>query len=70
MSDINDPFVAGQMVGILTILAFIEKNNGIPKDFLAQLQTACADKAAEFLKVPAEDVHLTVNELVAKIKEI
>lgn len=63
-----DPFQVGQYVGMMVILTFIENNNGINKDFLAQLKAACAEQSAEAMDQPTEDVYLMVDELVKKIK--
>ena len=64
----NDPFGTGQIVGMLTILTFIENNNGINKDFLYKLKAACAEKISTDLEKPAEDIYLMIDELVKKIK--
>lgn len=69
-ADFSDPFSAGQLVGMLVVLTFIEKNNGIPKEFLDKLKTSCADKSAEFLQKPPEDIFLLVDSLVKEIKDI
>lgn len=64
----KDPFVTGQFLGMLTILMFIEQNNGINKDFLYKLKQAVADKSADGLDKPTEDIFLIVEEMVKKIK--
>jgi hypothetical protein len=69
-TEFNDPFSIGQLIGMLVILTFIEKNNGIPKDFLEKLKTACAEKSSDFLEQPAEDIFLMVDSLVRDIKDI
>lgn len=65
--DITDPFDAGQMVGMLVILTFIEKNNGIPKEMLEQLKWVTADNASAYLDKPTEDVFLMIDNLVKEI---
>lgn len=62
-----DPFSAGQLVGILVILTFIEQNQGIHKDFLEKLKATCAEKSAAYLDRPTEDVMLFVDGLIKEI---
>jgi hypothetical protein len=64
----QDPFSVGQLVGMMTILTFIENNNGINKDFFYKLKAACAEKISTDLEKPTEDVYLMIDELVKKIK--
>lgn len=68
--DFKDPFVAGQMIGMLVVLTFIEKNNGIPQDVLEQLKKVCADNAQEFIDKPTEDIFLMVDGLVKNLGNI
>lgn len=65
--DFKDPFNAGQMVGMLVMLTFIENNKGIPAEALEKLRWTCADNAAIFLDKPAEDIFLMINRLVKDI---
>ena len=66
--DETDPFVIGQIVGMLVILTFIENNNGINKELLFQLKRVCAEKTSQALAKPAEDIHLMAEELAKNIK--
>jgi hypothetical protein len=68
--DLNDPFSVGQLVGMLVILTYIENNNGINQDHLEKLKMACADKSANYLQKPTEDIFLLVNNLVKNINKI
>lgn len=68
--DFKDPFNAGQMVGMLVILTFIEKNRGIPEKVLSQLKHIAADNAEVYFDKPAEDIHLMIDEIVKGIEEI
>jgi hypothetical protein len=61
------PFVTGQYLGMLTILTFIEENNGIDKVFLYKLKEALASKTAENMEKPTEDIYLMVDDLVKNI---
>lgn len=65
--DFKDPFNAGQMVGMLVMLTFIEKHNGIPADMLEEIKTVCAENVQTFLDKPTEDVFLMVDNLVTEI---
>lgn len=62
-----DPFTAGQMVGMLVILTFLEKNDGIPREVAEQIKRLAATNAQEFLDIPTEDVFLMVDNLVKEI---
>lgn len=66
--DLSDPFGAGQMIGMITILTFIEKNGGINADMLQDLKWTCANNASVFLDKPAEDIFLSIDSLVKEIK--
>lgn len=68
-ANLNDPFSVGQLVGMMVILTYIEENDGIPKDFLDQLKSNCAEKSADYLERPAEDVFLLVDNLVKDIQK-
>lgn len=65
--DFKDPFNAGQMVGMLVMLTFIEQHNGIPADALEKIKEACANNAQTFLQKPTEDIYLMIDNLVAEI---
>jgi hypothetical protein len=66
--DFTDPFNAGQMVGMLTILMFIEKNGGISEEMMQRVKWTCANNASVFFQVPSEDIFLTLDNLVKEIK--
>lgn len=66
--DFKDPFSAGQMVGMLVMLTFIENNNGIPTEALEKLKWVCASNASVFLDKPTEDVFLIIDNLVKDIQ--
>lgn len=66
----NDPFSVGQLIGMLVILTFIEKNGGIPKEYLEKLKATCADRSSNFLQQPTEDIFLLVDRLVEDIRKI
>lgn len=67
--DFSDPFIAGQMIGMLVVLTFIEKNNGIPQQMLEQMKSICATNAQQFLQKPTEDVFLMVDNLVEDLEK-
>lgn len=66
--DFKDPFNAGQMVGMLVMVSFLEKNQGIPQQALDNLLWTCATNAGIFMDKPAEDVFLLIDNLVKDIK--
>ncbi len=65
--DFNDPFNAGQMVGMVVMLTFIEKHPNIPAEKLQELKWVCANNAGVFLDKPAEDVFLIINSIVKEM---
>lgn len=68
--DYNDPFTAGQMVGMLVVLTFIEQNNGIDAEALEKLKEVAATNAQTFLQKPTEDIYLMINDLVKEVNKI
>lgn len=64
----KDPFNAGQMVGMLVILIFLEKNKEVSSDSLDKLKWICANNAATFFDKPTEDVFLEIDNLVKEIQ--
>lgn len=66
--DFMDPFNAGQMVGMLVMLTFIEKNNGIPQTALDQIKNVAAANVQDYLQKPTEDIFLMVDNLVKDIE--
>ena len=67
-NDYSDPFNAGQLVGMLVMLTFIEKNQGVPEQVLRQLRIATADNLQEYFDKPSEDIHLMINNIVKDMK--
>lgn len=65
--DFNDPFHAGQMVGMLVMLTFFEKNHAIPDRMLDELKNVAAENASVYLKIPTEDVYLMIDNLVKEM---
>lgn len=65
--DFTDPFDAGQMVGMLVMIAFMEKQKHLSAESLEKLKWVCADNASVFLKKPTEDVFLTIDNLVKEM---
>lgn len=63
----KDPFVAGQMIGMLVILSFIEKNGGITQEIIDRIKRMAADNVQEYFNKPSEDIHLMVDRLVKDI---
>lgn len=66
--DFEHPFNAGQMVGMLTMLMFIEENKGISQKMIDNLKWVNATNAEAFLKKPAEDIILMVSKTVKDIE--
>lgn len=69
-ADFKDPFNAGQMVGMLVMLTFIEKNRGIPQEVLETIKTVAANNVQTYLDKPTEDIFLMVENLVNDIERI
>lgn len=66
----NDPFQAGQMVGMLVILCFLEKNGGISPEALQRLKILTATNVEEFLDRPVEDIFLMVDNMIQDIEQL
>jgi len=66
--DFTDPFDAGQLVGMLVILKFIEKNNGIPEQVLDELVTITTTNLQPYFEKPSEDIHLMIDKLVKEMQ--
>ena len=66
--DFSDPFNAGQMVGMLVMVTFLETHKEIPMDTIDQLKWVCANNASVFLDKPAEDVFLMIDNIVKDMK--
>ena len=66
--DFSDPFNAGQMVGMLVMITYLEKNKHTPQKMIDDLKWVCANNAEVYLQKPAEDVFLLVDNLVKEMK--
>ena len=66
--DFKDPFNAGQMIGMLVMLTFLENNDGIPEEAIDKLRWTCATNASVFMDKPAEDIFLMIDNIVKDIK--
>lgn len=69
-TDFSDPFNAGQMVGMLVMLTFVETNKGIPIPVLEKLKMVTATNLEAYFDKPVEDIFLMVDRLVDKIEEL
>lgn len=67
--DFKDPFNAGQMVGMLVMLTFIESRGGIDDDILQHIKLVCANNAEIYLNKPTEDIFLMVDNMVKEIEQ-
>lgn len=65
--DYKDPFNAGQMVGMLVMLTFIENNDGIDKEVVYKLKNLAARNTEEYFQKPSEDIFLMIDNLVKEI---
>lgn len=63
-----DPFNAGQMVGMIMMLSFIEKNDGITDDALQKIKWSCANNAQYYLDKAPEDIFLMVEHMIKDIE--
>ncbi len=66
--DFKDPFNAGQMIGMLTILVYLEERGSMPQDMLDELKWVCAGNAQAFLDKPSEDILLMASKAVKEMK--
>ena len=66
--NLSDPFSAGQLTGMLVILAFIEENKGISEHTLDRLKSVTADSLQEYFDRPSEDIHLMIKNLVKETR--
>ena len=66
--DFKDPFNAGQMVGMLVMLTFIENNDGISQEMLDRIKEITAENAQAYLEKPAEDIFLMVDNLAKELQ--
>lgn len=68
--DFSDPFNSGQMIGMLMMLTFLEKNPNIPPQGVSQLKWACANNVAPFFDKAPEDIFLMVDGLINEIEQL
>ncbi len=68
--DFKDPFNAGQMVGMMMMLSFIEKNNGISEDALQKIKWSCATNAQYYLEKHPEDIFLMVDGMIKEMETL
>jgi len=66
--DFNEPFNAGQMIGMLTILVYLEERGNISQEMLDELKWVCAGNAQVFLDKPSEDILLMASKAVKEMK--
>lgn len=59
-----DDFTAGQMVGMIVMLTFIEKNGEIPEDMVYKLKSKACDGLQEYFDKPSEDIFLMIDNIV------
>lgn len=69
-NNFKDPFNAGQMVGMLVVLTFIERNGGITQDIIEQVKQTCADNVQVFFDKPTEDIFLMIDNMVKDINTL
>lgn len=69
-NNFKDPFNAGQMVGMLVMLSFIEKNGGITTEIIDQVKQTCANNVQVFFNKPTEDIFLMVDNMVKEINTL
>ena len=69
-NDFKDPFNAGQMVGMMMVLSFVEKNGGITTEIIDKIKETCATNLQVFFDKPTEDIHLMVNNMVKDIEQL
>lgn len=69
-NNFKDPFNAGQMVGMLVILAFIEKNGGITTEIIDQVKQTCANNVQPYFEKPVEDIFLMIDNMVKEINTL
>jgi len=65
--DFKDPFNAGQMMGMLVILTFIEQQKGIHEKTLSEIKSAVVHNLQVYIDKPEEDIYLIVDEMVKEI---
>ena len=64
----KDPFTAGQMVGMLVMITFLEENETVPMEVLQRLKQVSATSIEEYFEKPTEDILLMIDNIVKEIK--
>lgn len=65
--DFKDPFNAGQMVGMIVMLVFLDNNKDISEDAKRTIMFTAANNVKEFFDKPVEDIFLMVEGMVGDI---
>lgn len=65
-TDFTDPFNAGQMVGMLVLLTFIENNKGISAATLEQLKRTAVENIEPYFERPGEDIYLMIDNILSE----
>lgn len=66
--DFKDPFNAGQMVGMMMMLATIEKNDGISQKAMDKIKWSCANNAQYYLDKHPEDIFVMIDNMIKDIE--
>lgn len=66
----KDDFSAGQLVGMLVLLKFLETHENITQTGLDNLKNITALQLEDFFEIPSEDIHLFIENLVKEINPI
>lgn len=69
-NDWMHPFNAGQMLGMLTLMVYIEKNKGISQQSIEHLKNTTVRNLEPYLNKPSEDIYLLVDSLVEEVKNL
>lgn len=64
----KDPFSAGQMIGMLTMLCYIQKRGRIERKELEEIMQRSASSVQEYFNKPTEDIILMVDQMTKEIK--
>lgn len=65
----KDPFTAGQMVGMLVMIQFIQdRDQDVPDEVLERLKMISATNIEEYFEKPTEDILLMIDNIVKEIK--
>lgn len=58
------------MVGMLVILTFVERNQGINAEILEELKKVTANNVQDYFNKPTEDIFLMIDNLVTEIGKV